>query len=118
MVEKMCQEVRLRPNQLPLTDVLTALQLRTKTLIAHDAKFELKWLRRHGNVDCDFHWDTMIAARLLRSDLSGDLEKVVVRELDVPEWALPPADLKRLLFLPIETIAARCAKDCRYTFEI
>jgi DNA polymerase I-like protein with 3'-5' exonuclease and polymerase domains len=108
----------LRPGQLALTDVLDALRLQDKKLIAHNAKFELKLLRHHGKISCQFIWDTMIAARLLRSDLSADLEKVAVRELDVPDWSLSAADMKRMQFLPIETVATYCGKDCRHALEL
>jgi hypothetical protein len=58
----------------------------------------------------------MIAARLLRSDLpADDLEKVAIRELDVPSWRLPSSRLQRVQLLPIETAAAICAKNCVYT---
>lgn len=109
---------KLLVSQLPLTEVLAALRLQEKRLIAHNAKYELKWLQHHGKFTCQFVWDTMLAARLLRSDLPADLEKVAVRELDVPDWSLPPDDLKRIQFLPIQTVATYCGKDCRYTLEI
>ena len=112
-----CEETQeLRPNQLPLAEVIDALSLDTKPLIAHNAKYELKWLRHHGGVNCKFNWDTMIAAKLLRSDKPADLKNVAVRELDVPDWGLSNADMNRIQYLPIERVAAYCAKDCWYTW--
>ena len=105
----------LRPGQLPLIDVMAALRLQEKSLIGHNAKYETKWLSYHGGVKCHFTWDTMIAARLLRSDLPADLKDLAVRELDVPDWGLSKAELKRIQLLPIEMVAAYCAKDCWYT---
>lgn len=105
----------LRPDQLPLINVLIALQLQGKHLIGHNAKFETKWLGHHGKIRCRFIWDTMIAARLLRSDLPAKLKTVAQRELDVPDWGLTDAEIKRVQVLPIEMIASYCAKDCWHT---
>ena len=109
---------QLRPNQLPLAEVLEVLKLEDKKLIAHNSKFELKWLRQHNNAEFEFKWDTMLAARLLRPDQSAELKDVAARELDVPNWELSKADMKRIEFLPIERVAAYCAKDCWYTLRI
>jgi hypothetical protein len=105
----------LRPYQLPLVSVLTALRLKEKHLIGHNSKFDFKWLKHHGNISCRYVWDAMIAARLLHSDLPADLKTLAGRELDVPDWGLSKAEIKRLQFLPIELVAAYCAKDCWYT---
>jgi hypothetical protein len=105
----------LRPDQLPLNDILAALELQNKPLIAHNAKFELKWLRQHGNIECNFVWDTMLVAHLLRSDLPADLEKLAVRELDVPEWGLSSKEMKTMQHQPIPVVARYCVKDCWYT---
>ena len=108
----------LRPCQLPLVDVLMALRLQEKHLIGHNAKYESKWLKHYGNFRCRFVWDTMIAARLLHSDLPADLKTVASRELDVPDWGLSKAEITQVAFLPIEAVAAYCAKDCCYTLML
>jgi DNA polymerase I len=108
----------LRPNQLSLAEALTALRLQDKPLINHNDKFEIKWLRHHGNITCQFVWDTMIAARLLHSNLSAELKEVAARELDVPDWDMPKADKQRIQFLPIERVAGYCAKDCLYSLML
>ena len=108
----------LRPGQLPLIDVLAALRLPDKALIGHNAKYETEWLSYHGGVKCRFVWDTMIAARLLRSDLPAKLKIVAQRELDVPDWGLSDAEMKRIQVLPIELVAGYCAKDCWYTMML
>ena len=109
---------RLRPDQLPLDVVVRELRLADLPLIAHNAKFEFRWLRRHAGVACRFIWDTMIAARLLRSDQSAELKDVAARELDVPDWGMTKADIERVQLLPIERVARYCAKDCYYTLEL
>jgi DNA polymerase-1 len=108
----------LRPDQLPLDVILRELPLARLPLIAHHAKFEFRWLRRHAGVACTFVWDTMLAARLLRSDQSAELKDVAARELDVPDWGMTKADIGRVQILPIERVARYCAKDCRYTLEL
>jgi hypothetical protein len=109
------EDHQLRAGQLPLARALDALRLGEKRIIADNAKFELKWLRRHGGITPVVAWDTMLAARLMRSDLPAGLKALAMRELDVPDWSLPKADLARIEFLSIETVAAYCARDCWYT---
>jgi hypothetical protein len=108
----------LRPNQMPLTRALEILRLQDRKLIAHNAKFEWKWLRQHGKIECQFAWDTMIAARLLHSDMPADLKSTAIRELDVPDWGLAKAEIQRIAFLPVEQAAAYCGKDCYYTLQL
>jgi hypothetical protein len=109
---------RLRPDQLPLDAVVRDLRLHRLPLVAHNAKFEFRWMRHHAGVSCRFVWDVMLAARLLRSDLPAELKGLALRELDVPDWGLTKADIERVQFLPIERVARYCAKDCRYTLEL
>jgi DNA polymerase I-like protein with 3'-5' exonuclease and polymerase domains len=105
-----------RPNQLALVEVLDAIRLSEKALIAHNAKKTMHLLQGHCDMADQFVWDTLIAARLLRSDLPAeDLEQLAVRELDVAPWHLPRGEMNRVEVLPIETVAACCAKDCLYT---
>jgi len=108
----------LCPDQLALAEIAKALHLGDRLLVAHNAKFELKWLRHHADVNCNFVWDTMIAAKLLRSDLDADLKTVAARELDVPDWGLSSEDMKRIQFLPIDRVARYCARDCWWEREL
>ncbi len=108
----------LRPGQLSLAEALGALHIVDKPLVGHNAKFEWKWLKYHSGIEARFVWDTMIAARLLRSDLPADLKELARRELDVPDWDMPAADKERIEFLPIESVAEYCAKDCWYTWLV
>jgi hypothetical protein len=109
---------QLRPDQLALGVVATTLKLERLPLIAHKGKFELRWLRRHAGVICNFVWDTMLAARLLHSDRKADLKDLARHELDVPDWGLSKADLKKIQYLPIDRVARYCAKDCWYTLQL
>ena len=108
----------LRPDQLTLNDVVGALHIADLPLVAHNAKFELRWLRWHAGVTCKFIWDTLLAARLLRSDLPAELKDVATSELDVPDWGLSKFDIARIQFLPIDQVARYCAKDCWYTAQL
>lgn len=108
----------LRPDQLPLETVATALRLGELPLVAHNAKFEYRWLRRHAGIECRFVWDVMLAARLIASHLGAELKELGSRELDVPDWSLSQQEMKRMQFLPIEQAARYCAKDCYYTLEL
>lgn len=108
----------LLPGQLPLAQVLQELRLQDRPLVGHNAKFETKWLRRHGGIEPAFVWDTMIAARLLRSDLAGDLEAVAMRELDVPAWSLPANEITQVQFMTVDRVAAYCGKDVWHTLAL
>jgi hypothetical protein len=108
----------LRPDQLPIDVVARELRLGKLALVAHNAKFEFRWLRRHAGVACNFVWDVMLAARLLASHLSAELKDVAGRELDVPDWSLGKEEIKKVQFLPVERVARYCAKDCYYTLQL
>jgi DNA polymerase-1 len=108
----------LLPDQLHLDAVVQALSLGSLSVAAHNAKFEFRWLRHHTGVVCNFVWDTMVAARLLRSDQSAELKDLAVRELDVPDWGMTKAEIERVQFMPIDRVARYCAKDCWYTLEL
>jgi DNA polymerase I-like protein with 3'-5' exonuclease and polymerase domains len=108
----------LRPDQLPVALVAKELRLERLPLVAHNAKFELKWLRRHAGITVHFAWDVMLAARLLTSHLPADLKDLAARELDAPDWALSKQEIKRVQFLPVERVARYCGRDCRYTLEL
>jgi DNA polymerase I-like protein with 3'-5' exonuclease and polymerase domains len=108
----------LLPDQLSLADLGAAIDLTALPLVAHNAKFEFRWLRHHLSVLPRFVWDTMLAARLLRSDLRAGLKEVAVRDLDVPDWSLPNSELAQIQFLPIDRVANYCCKDTQFTLDI
>jgi DNA primase len=105
----------LQPDQLPLAEVLQSLKLEDRQLIADNAKFEFKWLLRHGGITCTFSWDTMLASRLLNSSEPAGLKEIAARELNVPDWSLSPREISNMAIVPIETAARYCAKDVWYT---
>jgi DNA polymerase-1 len=109
---------QLRPDQLPVDVVARELRLGKLPLVAHNAKFEFRWLRRHAGVACNFIWDVMLAARLLASHLPAELKNLAERELDVSDWSLTREEIKKVQFLPVERVARYCSKDCYYTLQL
>lgn len=109
---------QLLPDQLVAQDVARVLGLEHLPLVAHNAKFELKWLRRQAGINPTFVWDTMLVARLLRCDLPADLKETARRVLDVPEWGLDKKELEQIQHLPVDRVARYCGKDAFYTLEL
>jgi len=112
------QSRELLPDQLSLATVADVIHLERMPLVAHNAKFEFKWLRRHLDFIPRFVWDTFLAAVLIRADQPASLKEVAQRELDVPDWGLSTQELERIQFLPIDQVARYCAKDVWYTLEL
>jgi DNA polymerase I-like protein with 3'-5' exonuclease and polymerase domains len=108
----------IRPDQLPTDAVARVLRLEELRLVAHNAKFEFRWLRRHAGVTCRFVWDVMLAARLIASHLPAQLKDLAPRELGVPDWSLSKEEIQIIQILPVERVAHYCAKDCRYTMDL
>ena len=50
--------------------------------------------------------------------LPAGLKEMATRELDVPDWGLPHADLQRIQYLPIDRVARYCAKDAYYSLDL
>jgi DNA polymerase I-like protein with 3'-5' exonuclease and polymerase domains len=118
VAHRLADTKELLPDQVPLTTIVTELGLGRLPLVAHNAQFELKWLRTHAGVTPHFTWDTMLAARLARSDLPVGLKEVAARELDAPDWGLSNDEMKRIQYLPIDKAARYCAKDVVYTLDL
>jgi len=109
---------KLLPDQLTPLAVAETLKLEHLPLIGHDVKFELHWLRAHADIKCTFHWDTMVAAALLRSDKSDDLKDVAMRVLDAPDWRLPKPDMERIANLSVDVAGRYCTTDCRMILKL
>jgi DNA polymerase I-like protein with 3'-5' exonuclease and polymerase domains len=109
---------RLLPDQIPAGEVARLLALDKLPVVAHNAKFELKWLRYHAGVTIRIAWDSMLAAKLLRSELPASLKEVAQRELDALDWGLSAQEMKEIQYLPIDRVARYCAKDVYYTLKL
>jgi hypothetical protein len=106
------------PDQVTPADAAQALGLAGLPLVAHNAKNMLHRLRDHAGVTPRFTWDTSIAARLLRGDLSAGLGEVVRRELGVNDWDLSREERAQIASLPVDRVAAACCGGCALTLRL
>lgn len=80
--------------------------------IAHNGKFDNRWLRQWG-VRRYLTFDTMLAAHLLDENRRKSLKELAHMELGVPNWAI---ETKDLLSQPIMEILEYNALDTWYTY--
>ena len=93
----------------PLLDVL-----RTKKLIAHNAKFERNWLRKAYQFEGDFIADTMLLSHYVNEKQPTGLEALAQLLFDAPPYGEDIDYVNE----PWESYAAYCAADCRYTYGL
>ena len=108
----------LLTDQLSLFEIVDTLGLNSKKFIAHNAKFEFAWFKFHAGIELQFDWDTFLASKLLQPNLTADLEKLAIRELDVSPWSLSPKSMKAFQSVDLNVASNYCAKDVLYTFQI
>ena len=82
--------------------------------IAHNGKFDCKWLQRFG-LDIDLTWDTMLAASLLDENRRLSLKHIAQTELDVEPWAI---DALACADLPLADVLEYNALDTFYTMQL
>jgi DNA polymerase-1 len=82
--------------------------------IAHNGKFDARWLRHFG-VRAKVTFDTMVAAHLLDENRPKGLKPLSRILLGVPPWAI---DTKSLLETPLNEVLKYNALDTFYTYEI
>ncbi|QEQ93656.1 DNA polymerase I [Streptomyces phage Zuko] len=80
--------------------------------IAHNGKFDNRWLRQWG-VERYLTFDTMLAAHLLNENRVKGLKPLAHMELGVPNWGI---DTKELLKVPIMEVLEYNALDTWYTY--
>lgn len=80
--------------------------------IAHNGKFDNRWLRQWG-VERYLTFDTMLAAHLLNENRAKGLKPLAHTELGVPNWGI---DTKDLLNVPIMEVLEYNALDTWYTY--
>lgn len=85
---------------------------RVKRSIAHNGKFDNRWLRQWG-VARYLTFDTMLAAHLLNENRAKGLKPLAHTELGVPNWGI---DTKDLLSVPIMEVLEYNALDTWYTY--
>lgn len=82
--------------------------------VAHNGKFDLRWLNQFG-VDIDLTFDTMIAAHLLNENRPKALESLAQTILGVPAWGI---DTKNLLDDKLEDVLLYNGLDTWYTAHL
>lgn len=80
--------------------------------IAHNGKFDNRWLRQWG-VERYLTFDTMLAAHLLNENRAKGLKPLAHAELGVPDWAI---ETKELLKTPIMEVLEYNGLDTWYTY--
>lgn len=84
--------------------------------IAHNAKFDDRWLRRHGALfNADF--DTMLAAHILDENRYKSLKVLAPMILGVQQWALDMKD-GAAMTTPLKKLARYNGKDAAYTLSL
>lgn len=84
-----------------------AVQSRPKR-IAHNGKFDCRWLRQFGWTDADLTFDTMLAAHTLDENRPKGLKPLSQSLLGCPPWAIETHDL---LNSPLDEVLDYCARD-------
>lgn len=82
--------------------------------IAHNGKFDAKWMRLYG-VHMRVTFDTILAAHLLDENRLKGLKPLARMLLGVAPWGI---DTKDLLHTPIKEILPYNALDCWYTYHL
>lgn len=87
---------------------------KTKKFIAHNAKFDAKWMAKFG-VDVPVTFDTMIAAHLLDENRAKGLKPLSELLLGTDSYGI---DLKDTFNADLKTLAIYNGKDCDYTMRL
>lgn len=82
--------------------------------IAHNGKYDAKWMRDNG-VHMRVTYDTMLAAHLLDENRLKGLEPQVTSRFGVANWKI---DTKNLLTTPLKTVLKYNAMDVYYTYHL
>lgn len=82
--------------------------------VAHNGKFDARWLRHFG-VQMRVTFDTMLAAHLLDENRQKGLKPLARVLLGVPPWEISTRDL---LSTPIQEVLKYNALDTYYTYHI
>jgi DNA polymerase-1 len=83
--------------------------------IAHNGKFDCRWLRKHSGVHITLTFDTMIGVHLLDENVQKGLKPQGTMRLGVAPWGV---DTKDLLSMPIEEVLEYNFLDTFYGYLI
>jgi len=96
-----------------LRHISTSFQ-RVPKQVAHNGKFDSKWLRQYG-VEARVSFDTMIAAHILDENRQKGLKPQASSRLGVAPWAI---ETKDLLNTSLNQVLRYCSLDTWYTYHI
>lgn len=85
-----------------------------KKQIAHNGKFDARWLRHFG-IHAKVTYDTMLACHLLDENRLKGLKPQSTARFGVEDWSV---DTKQLLSLPIKDVLKYNALDTYYTYHL
>lgn len=83
--------------------------------IAHNGKFDCRWLRQFGWKDIDLTFDTMLAAHTLDENRPKGLEPLSRSLLNTPPWKI---DTSNLVDEPLAKVLDYCARDTWQTARL
>lgn len=86
---------------------------RPRKTVAHNGKYDCRWLRQHG-VYFDQTFDTMIAAHLLDENRPKGLKPLTYILFGIPDWSISTKDLWEI---PINDVLHYNALDTWYTYK-
>lgn len=85
-----------------------------KRRVAHNGKFDLRWMNQFGAM-IDLTFDTMLAAFLLDENRAKGLEPLARSLLGAPPWGI---DVKSLLTTPLKDVMRYNGLDTWYTAKL
>lgn len=85
-----------------------------KKQVAHNGKFDARWLRQFG-VPMEVTFDTMLCAHILDENRQKGLKPQAASRLGVAPWAI---ETKDLYSTPLAQVLEYCALDTYYTYHI
>jgi len=85
-----------------------------KKQIAHNGKFDARWLRRFG-VKAKVTFDTMLACHLLDENRLKGLKPQVTSRFGIPDWSV---DTDKLLDMPIKQVLWYNGQDTYYDYHL
>lgn len=89
--------------------------LEGKKLIAHNGKFDNKWLRSKYNWAPPQTFDTMLASHILDENTPNGLKELSRKHFHAPDYGI---DTRNLLSKNLREISKYCAYDVYYTLKL
>lgn len=83
--------------------------------IAHNGKFDSRWLRHFGWANINLTFDTMLAAHVLDENRPKGLKPLARQLLNAPPWAI---ETKSLLDTPLDEVLEYCALDTHHAARL